>query len=98
MERAASYILFFLRFVDIQMVEEPLVGIKWLLIDAAGTIHTSTKTLNLELELCVFLETEEGKTEIVYAPLNRTHKHISRLGYWQDQYLENGKDSEKQSW
>lgn len=65
-------------------------------------VHTSTEkrtnTLNLDLELCVFLKTEEVQAETVYTPPNRAHKHISRLGYWEDQYLENGKDSEKQSW
>lgn len=43
--------------------------------------------LNLDLEPCVFLETENDKADMVYATINRANKHTSRLGYREDQYL-----------
>lgn len=61
MERAASCILFFLRFVVIRMVEEPLAEMA-----ANRCTEKRTNTLNLDLELCVFLKTEEGQAETVY--------------------------------
>lgn len=81
------------------MVEESLDEIKWLLVDAASTyLHkTRTNSPNLDQELCIFLKTEEGKSEMMYAPLI-AHQHTLRLGCWGGRHVEDGKDSEKQSW
>lgn len=59
------------------MVEESLAEIKWLLVDAAGTYFpkTGTNSPNLNPELCIFLETGEGKVEVVYAAPNLAYKH-----------------------